>query len=270
MKLVIFGFFRDVLDKDHVHGPIKHLDKYIYAPTLRHELEEEVITEEQVRQKFTNVKSIHLYDYNQKVKLHHDYVDKMKPWLPEIIGPKQKPYRTLSFFYNMKESLKLLPKNLPKDELIILARADSNITYLNGSNLQKAMKNHDILCTGFRGQTAQVAPSPNIPGEGRSVIDHVFILKPSAIQCFIDLYEDMEDYLYKRYKNFVPKDKLNSLPDDTIRITIPETIFWFHFHVKGMRVYNQGWDTARNKSIHYHIQHHIDKPKFLHRIMTQK
>ena len=68
MKLVIFGFFRDALDKDHVHGPIKHLDKYIYAPTLRHELEEEVITEEQVRQKFTNVKSIHLYDYNQKVK----------------------------------------------------------------------------------------------------------------------------------------------------------------------------------------------------------
>lgn len=275
MKLVLFGFFRNAIDGDVPHRPLKKCEKYIYAPTLKHELEPDILTDNVINNTFSNVVNLKTYNYLDLLPTHLDYVERMQNnfGLPDFIGPKQKPHRTLSFFYNIRESLKLIDiEKLSDNEPIILARADSNINHTCEETITKLLTNHDIICTGYRGGTGKFMPRPELPGNGRSVIDHIFILKKSAIECFIDLYQDLEDYLRRRWEPKNEKGRCvdpNTLPNDVLISTIPETIFWYHFHVKGLNPIVDPSAIPKERAVHYTIQHHKNKQQFLDDIIKQ-
>lgn len=279
MKLVLFGFFRNAIDGDVPHCPLKECEKYIYAPTLKHELEPDILTDDVINNTFSNVVNLKTYNYLDLLPTHLDYVERMQNnfGLPDFIGPKQKPHRTLSFFYNIRESLKLIDiEKLSDNEPIILARADSNINRICEETITKLLTSHDIICTGYRGSTGQKIIQPGLHpdlGSGRSVIDHVFILKKSAIECFIDLYQDLEDYLRRRWE---PKNEKgrpvapNTLPNDVLIRTIPESIFWYHFHVKGLSpIVDPTERVPKKRAVHYTIQKHKNKQQFLDDIIKQ-
>lgn len=276
MKLVLFGFFRDALDiYDPLHHPFKGHEKYIYAPTLRHELKDSHASPDCIHNKLDNVKELCLYDYTTVAPQHEHVVNQMEQsfGLPPFIGPKQRPVRTLSFFYNIRESLKLLPLDqMQDDEPIVLSRADSNVFAIHRETIDDLLAENDIICTGFRGSTGSFEPQPELPGEGRSVIDHVFIFKKNAVKCFIDLYDDVQSYLHDRYS--LKNDRgvcvtPNMVPDNILKTTIPETIFWYHFHVKGLKPIVDPTPRPKFRAIHYTFCAHQDKQKFLNEIIKK-
>ena len=275
MKLVLFGFFRNAIDEIVPHAPLSKNEKYIFAPSLKHELESDTISVESIHTTFSNVEQAVVYDYNAIVPKHDTYVQKMEHdfGLPPFIGPKQKPHRTLSFFYNIRESLKLLPLDvLDDDEPVVLARADSNINHVCEQTITQLLESHDVICTGYRGGTNKFDPQPSLPGGGKSVIDHVFVMKKAAINCFIDLYDDVEMYLRNRYLPKNPKGRCvnpKTLPDDVLISTIPETLFWYHFHMKGIKPIVDPTPHPKLRAVHYTFQAHKNKQQFLNKIISQ-
>lgn len=274
MKLVLFGFFRDALDiYDPLHGPLRHCEKYIYAPTLKHELKDSYVTSSCIHNKINNIKKLHLYDYTTVAPQHEHVIKQMEQsfGLPEFIGPKQLPVRTLSFFYNIRESLKLIPLGkMEDDEPIVLARADSNITRIHRETIDKLLVENDIICTEFRGTSGKV--QPKLPGGGRSVVDHVFVFKKSAVKCFIDLYDDVQSYLYDRYSIKTDRGvcvKHDMIPSNNLRKTIPEAIFWYHFHVKGLKPIVDPTTQPKYLAIHYTFCSHKNKQHFLNEIVQK-
>jgi len=56
------------------------------------------------------------------------------------------------------------------------------------------------------------------------------------------------------------------ISDNILRVTIPETIFWYHFHVKEMKPIVDPTPRPKDLAVHYTFCAHPDKQKFLNEI----
>lgn len=245
MKLVLFGFFRNILKHKDLHLPLKNCEKYIFASEqdFEHSLDKQTpirkVNQNQLFSKYKNIKQINLYDYDLKKKFFEKEVELMREEfpLPKLLYHPIRTERWLSLFYNVSQSMKLLYndcfKTLKNDELIVLARADSNITHINEEYIKQRFQKYNVFCTaGFRdppkygelkNNSSLLIKHKNVPGNARQIVDNVFVLNKSSMKCFIDLYDNFKIYLKEKY--------LSPHPNIPAMIhTSPEGIYWYHFN----------------------------------------
>lgn len=233
MKLVLFGFIRDILQQSKMlHAPLRSCEKYVFSPTVMYEHHTNEtdgsyhVTKDMVASKFNNIKKIELYDYKQARQKHIQTIRHLREQadIPEVLYHLAPPFRILSLFYNVKSALNLVPRGPDwRDEIIILARIDSDIYHLNKSRINELLEQHDIICTnGYR--------EPK-----KAVVDNVFIMKGSGVDTFTSLYDDYGKYLVQGFKG------------------TPERTYWHHFITKQSNVFVD--QNKRTPCLLYNFRH---------------
>lgn len=213
MIFAFFGFYRNGKNKNF-NFEIDTYDKYMFIPTLLHEHKDDLVSREELLEKYGKNSVLNLYVYNKEI--HKQKALKLN--VPIFINKwYQQAYRIFSFFYNIKNVLEMIPKNTNHEEIIILARSDIGIELSNTDRIEELLKNFDIIV----GKRA-----------GPGVDDKWFIFKYKNISIFTSLYNAYEEYLVNYHNSII--DKLNKIDKKKVVIsTRPEDTFHFHFRNVG-------------------------------------
>lgn len=206
-----FGFVRNSTFNHKVN--FNNFNVNFYLPSKKFEDKNEDIDIVEIKNKTTQNSNILTYNYdkNSFIKILKDNnIDYQKKGLPET---HQHPYRTLSFFNNIRNVLEMVDSDDPED-IIILSRVDIEIIGLRMNIIRNILKKEDLI-------VQQVV-------KNKFCRDRFFIFKNKNKKYLTNLFDSTIGYFKELYSGEGYEHEY---------FNCPEILFLKHFRNSGLKLH---------------------------------
>lgn len=214
-----YGFLRDMIPHN---VDFNSIETFAFVPTQRYEDKEVKVTQDELNKRFGFNADVNAYEYDSK--FYYEEVQKLN--IPKFNRSFQQPQRILSFFNNIRNSLKMLvdsPNKYDDETIIFLFRSDIGV------------KNYDVNLASKLLETSDVVVEKR---SSNGVRDMFFIFKLKNVEIFLSLYESYKKYVVNFNKKIEPKPN-NDVPESILtyhienycgkKITPNAEVFKFNF-----------------------------------------